>query len=397
VLTSDSQINMATRVPFYRDVKVLAVIAQVVFVLLVALTIWILGQNLNTNLKTRNLSTSFEFLGRTAGFQVAEGSAFGVPFSSEDSYLKAITVGLYNTLRVSILGIVLATILGVVVGVARLSSNWLVNRIAVIYVEVFRNTPLLVQLIFWYFAGVLTLPKVKEAAQFGGAYLSNQGFFMPWLVQKPDSISFFPVWIVAIVLAVATFVFLERRRVNLGSNEPAGWIAIGVLFIVLVSGYFVLGQPLELDMPRTTNFGIAGGASLSPEFAALLIGLVVYTASFIAETVRAGIQAVNKGQWEAARAIGMSYTQTLQLIVLPQALRVIIPPLGNQYLNLTKNSSLATAIGFPDMFNVLNTAGNQSGFNLQTMLIALLVYLVLSLTISSFVNLYNRATRLKTR
>ena len=396
-MTSDQEFNQTSRVPFYRDVKILAIIAQIVFVILVVLTVWVLGQNLSTNLKTRNLSTSFEFLGRTAGFQVAEGSAFGVPYSSEDTYLKAIVVGLFNTLRVSILGIVLATILGVVMGVARLSSNWLVNRIALVYVEVFRNTPLLVQLIFWYFAGVLTLPKVKNAVQFGGAYLSNQGFFMPWLVQKPDSISFVPVWVVAIIAAGITFILLERRRVNLGRSDPAGWIAFGVLGVVLIAGYFLFGQPLELDLPRTTNFGIAGGASLSPEFAALLIGLVVYTASFIAETVRAGIQAVNKGQWEAARAIGMSYSQTLQLVVLPQALRVIIPPLGNQYLNLTKNSSLATAIGFPDMFNVLNTAGNQSGFNLQTMLIALLVYLILSLTISSFVNLYNRATRLKTR
>ena len=396
-MTSNQEFNQTARVPFYRDVKILAIITQIVFVVLVVLTVWVLGQNLTTNLKSRNLSTSFEFLTRTAGFQVAEGSAFGVPYSSEDSYLKAVTVGLFNTLRVSILGMVLATILGVLMGVARLSNNWLVNRIALVYVEVFRNTPLLVQLIFWYFAGVLTLPKVKQALEFGGAYLSNQGFFMPWLVQKPDSISFVPVWIIAIVAAVVTFILLERRRVNLGRNDPAGWIAFFVLGAVLVAGYFVLGQPLELDLPRTTNFGITGGASLSPEFAALLIGLVVYTASFIAETVRAGIQAVNKGQWEAARAIGMSYSQTLQLIVLPQALRVIIPPLGNQYLNLTKNSSLATAIGFPDMFNVLNTAGNQSGFNLQTMLIALLVYLVLSLTISSFVNLYNRATRLKTR
>ena len=396
-MTSDQEFNQTSRVPFYRDVKILAIIAQIVFVILVVLTVWVLGQNLSTNLKTRNLSTSFEFLGRTAGFQVAEGSAFGVPYSSEDTYLKAIVVGLFNTLRVSILGIVLATILGVVMGVARLSSNWLVNRIALVYVEVFRNTPLLVQLIFWYFAGVLTLPQVKNAGQFGGAYLSNQGFFMPWLVQKPDSISFVPVWVVAIIAAGITFILLERRRVNLGRSDPAGWIAFGVLGVVLIAGYFLFGQPLELDLPRTTNFGIAGGASLSPEFAALLIGLVVYTASFIAETVRAGIQAVNKGQWEAARAIGMSYSQTLQLVVLPQALRVIIPPLGNQYLNLTKNSSLATAIGFPDMFNVLNTAGNQSGFNLQTMLIALLVYLILSLTISSFVNLYNRATRLKTR
>ncbi len=386
-----------TRVPFYRDVKTLAVIAQIVFLLLVVLTVWILGQNLTSNLKKHNLSTSFDFLGRTAGFQVAEGTAFGVPFSSQDSYLKAISVGLFNTLRVSVLGIILATILGVVMGVARLSSNWLVNRIALVYVEVFRNTPLLVQLIFWYFAGVLTLPKVKQAPEFAGAYLSNQGFFMPWLVQKQDSISFIPVWITALILAVLTFVFLERRRVNLGRNEPAGWVAFAVLIFSLVAGYFLLGQPLELDLPRKTNFGIAGGASLSPEFAALLIGLVVYTASFIAETVRAGIQAVNKGQWEAARAIGMSYSQTLQLVVLPQALRVIIPPLGNQYLNLTKNSSLATAIGFPDLFNVLNTAGNQSGFNLQTMLIALLVYLVLSLGISSLVNFYNTVTKLKTR
>ncbi len=385
-------------VPFYRDVKKLAVIAQVVFLLVVLAGIFILINNVNLGLKKQNLSFGFDFLPQTAGFQVAEGTAFGVPYDSgSDNYIKVILVGLYNTLRIAIVGMVLATLLGVLVGIARLSSNWLLNRVALVYVEILRNTPLLVQLVVWYFIVVLQLPPIKEVEPVLGMYLSNSGLAIPWMVQKPDGINFFPVTILAVAAGLAVFAFFVQQRNKSGKPVPAGQFGFLTWVAVLVLGFFALGQPLEYGVPIRGNFGVNGGLTVSPEFTALLVGLVVYTSSFIAEITRAGIQSVNKGQWEAARAVGLGYSETLQLIILPQALRVMIPPLGNQYLNLTKNSSLAVAIGYSDVLNVLNTSGNQSGQNLQTMVIAGGIYLVLSLTIATLVNAYNRATKFKTR
>ncbi|NJK45311.1 MAG: ABC transporter permease subunit [Pleurocapsa sp. SU_196_0] len=387
-----------TTVPFYRDVKKLAVIAQVVFLVVVIALIALVINNINTGLKKQNLNFTFDFLSQTAGFSIAEGTAFGVPYdASSDNFYKVIALGLYNTLRVAITGMVLATLLGVVMGIARLSSNWLVNRIALVYVEILRNTPVLVQLFVWYFVVVLALPPISGVQPILGTYLSNSGLAMPWLVQRPDAPNFFPVWVVAFFMGVAVFTFFSRQRARTGKPTPAGPFGLMAWLAVVLIGYFALGQPLEYGAPQRTNFGVSGGLQVSPEFTALLVGLVVYTSAFIAEITRAGIQAVHKGQWEASRALGLGYSETLQLIILPQALRVMIPPLGNQYLNLTKNSSLAIAIGYSDLFNVLGTAGNQSGQNLQTFTIAGLIYLVLSFIIAGIVNLYNTATRLRTR
>ncbi len=394
-----SDLTAPPTIPFYRDVKKLAVLAQVIFLVVIIGLVVILINNVNGGLQKQNLSFGFDFLTQSAGFQVAEGTAFGVPYdSSSDNYIKAIIVGVYNTLRVAIIGMALATLLGVLVGVGRLSSNWLVSRLALVYVEILRNTPLLVQLIVWYYILVLGgLPKKENAAPFLGAYLSTSGLAMPWMVQKSDAINFFPVTIIAFLIGVAVFWFFAQQRKRTGQPIPAGWFGIGAWLSVMIIGFFALGQPLEYNAPQKTNFGVAGGLQISPEFMALVLGLVIYTSAFIAEITRAGIQAVHKGQWEAARAIGLGYAETLQLIILPQALRVMIPPLGNQYLNLTKNSSLAVAIGYSDVLNVLGTAGNQSGANLQTMIIAGGIYLVLSLTIAFLVNTFNRATQIKTR
>lgn len=387
-----------TRVPFYRDIKKLAVLAQVVFLLVVVAGIVVIVNNVQVGLKKNGLQFSFGFLTRTAGFQVAEGTAFGNVYdSSSDNYIKAILVGLYNTLRVSIAGIVLASGLGLFVGIGRLSSNWLVRRIALVYVEILRNTPLLVQLIVWYYLVILRLPPFRNAVEFGLVFLSNQGLALPWFVQKDASANFLPVWVIAFAVGVGVYAWFARARERTGRANPAGWFGIGAWLVVVALGLVVLGFPLEPGIPTRTRFGVSGGLQISPEFTALLVGLVVYTSSFIAEIVRAGIQSVGKGQWEAARALGLGYVETLQLIVLPQALRVIIPPLGNQYLNLTKNSSLAVAIGYSDLLNVLGTAGNQSGQNLQTFAIAGVVYLVLSLIIAGCINWYNRATKLVTR
>jgi general L-amino acid transport system permease protein len=385
-------------VPFYRDVKKLAIIAQVVFLVLVIAAILVLINNVSVGLKKQDLSFGFDFITQTAGFQVAEGTAFGVPYdSSSDNIIKVILVGLYNTLRIAIIGMVLATLLGVLVGIARLSSNWLVSRVALVYVEILRNTPLLVQLVVWYFIVVLQLPAIGNVQPVAGIYLSNSGLALPWMVQKPDAPNFFPITILAVIIGIAVFAFLVQQRNKNGKPIPAGQIGIGTWILTMLIGFFALGQPLEYGVPIRGNFGVNGGLTVSPEFTALLLGLVIYTSSFIAEITRAGIQSVHKGQWEAARALGLGYSETLQLIILPQALRVMIPPLGNQYLNLTKNSSLAVAIGYSDVLNVLSTTGNQSGQNLQTMVIAGGIYLVLSLTIATIVNTYNRATKLKTR
>jgi general L-amino acid transport system permease protein len=385
-------------IPFYRDVKKLAVLAQVIFLVLVIAAIALVINNVNVGLKKQNLNFGFEFLTQTAGFSIAEGTAFGVPYdASSDNYFKVIALGLYNTLRVAVTGIALATLLGVIMGIARLSSNWLVNRIALVYVEILRNTPVLVQLFVWYFVVILALPPISQAQPVLGVYLSNSGLAMPWLVQKLDAPNFFPVTIIAFAIGVAVFVYFSRQRERTGKPNPAGWFGSTAWLGAMIVGYFVLGQPLEYGAPQRTTFGVSGGLQVSPEFTALLVGLVVYTSAFIAEITRAGIQAVHKGQWEASRALGLGYGETLQLIILPQALRVMIPPLGNQYLNLTKNTSLAIAIGYSDLFNVLNTAGNQSGQNLQTFVIAGLIYLVLSFVIAALVNWYNRATRLRTR
>lgn len=217
------------------------------------------------------------------------------------------------------------------------------------------------------------------------------------MTQKPDAANFFPVTVLAGLAGLAVFAFFVRQRNQTGKPIAAGQFGLVAWLGVLVLGFFALGQPLEWQAPTKGNFGVTGGLLVSPEFTALLAGLVIYTSAFIAEITRAGIQAVHKGQWEAARAVGLGYAETLQLIILPQALRVMIPPLGNQYLNLTKNSSLAVAIGYSDVLNVLNTTGNQSGQNLQTMVLAGGIYLVLSLTIATIVNTYNRATKLRTR
>ena len=387
-----------SRVPFYRDIKKLAVLAQVAFLLVVIAGVVVIVNNVQVGLKKNGLQFSFGFLTRTAGFQIAEGTAFGSVFDSgSDNYIKAILVGLYNTLRVSIAGIALATLLGVFVGIARLSSNWLVSRIALFYVEILRNTPLLVQLIVWYYLVILRLPPYKSAIELGTAFLSNQGLALPWFVQKDGSANFLPVWVLAFFVGLGVYAWFARVRNRTGKANPAGWFGIGAWLAVVLIGLLALNGPLELGIPTKTKFGVAGGLQVSPEFTALLVGLFVYTSSFIAEIVRAGIQSVGKGQWEAARALGFNYAETLQLIVLPQALRVIVPPLGNQYLNLTKNSSLAVAIGFSDLLNVLGTAGNQSGQNLQTFAIAGLVYLALSLIIAGGINWFNRATKLVTR
>jgi general L-amino acid transport system permease protein len=295
------------------------------------------------------------------------------------------------------IGILLATVLGLVAGIARLSSNWLVRQIASVYIETIRNTPLVVQLFFWYTAVFLKLPRVAESIELpGGIYLSQRGLALP----KPYPAESFALWgIVLLVGAVCAVGVYLWRRISLARAQRVGfpglW-ALGVFATIAIVGGVVL-RPIAWEVPVLGTFNFEGGWQLSPEFAALLFGLVVYTGAFIAEVVRAGILSVPKGQTEAARALGLPPLLVLRLVVIPQALRVIVPPLTSQYLNLAKNSSLAVAIGYPDLFNVANTIINQSGHALEMILLIMASYLSISLMTSAFMNWYNRRVRLVER
>jgi general L-amino acid transport system permease protein len=381
-------------VPLWRNVRVIRVAAQIVAVLLVLLLLIFLWNNLTTSMTRARMSFGFGFLDSRAGFEIAEGP---LAYTAADTYGRAYLVGLSNTLLVSVSGIFLATVLGVIVGVARLSSNWLVARIAAGYVELMRNTPLLVQLVLLY-AVFLQLPSVASSFTFPGSiFLNQRGLFLP----RPDAEPTFGLWLgfvgAGIVLAIAARVVASRLRDAGRPTYRLGWIGLGALLALPLIGWFALDTPVRLDVPVLDRFNFVGGVGLSPEFTALLLGLVIYTAAFIGEVVRGGIQAVRRGQLEAAQALGLSHGQTLRLVVFPQALRVIVPPLTSQYLNLAKNSSLAIAIGFPDLFSVSQTMANQTGQPVPVIILVMGTYLAISLFTSLLMNLYNRRVQVLER
>ena len=376
----------APRPPWYADPAVRSIITQIVVLGLVVAFFYYIINNAVVNLEKAGIASGFGFWNETAGFDVAYQL---IPHTAQDSYGNAVWVGFYNTLLVSALGIILATVIGFVVGIARLSSNWLVSKFALVYIETMRNIPLLLQLFFWYFAVVGSLPAKREAVQFGSFYLSNGGFITP----KPIFLDGFDlVWIaliVAVLLAIAISKFASSLQQRTGKQLPAMLINTVLIIALPIAAYFYAGAPLEFEAPTFGKFGPRGGSQLGPEFVALLLGLSLYTGAFIAENVRAGIQSVNKGQWEAAGALGIRPGLIMRLVVVPQALRVIIPPQTSQYLNLTKNSSLAVAIGYNDLVGVGGTVLNQTGQAVEMVAIWMLVYVTLSLLTSLFMNWYN--------
>ncbi len=391
------------RPPLWRDERFLQILGQGVFIIAVAaFAIWLLT-NYRSRLEEQSLLFSFDFLHQEASFDLSEG----LKFSAIDYYLRAFWVGLVNTLRVAIIGIVLATLVGLVVGVARLSSNWLISRLAGVYVEIFRNTPLLVQLFFWYFAVILKLPQLGSTGNItaitlpGPIYLSNRGVALPW----PRQTDLFGEWVpfLAGATVVAVILWFLRRRGMQRTGRPSFsslWVVLAFVSVAAAGWLLISGNPLYLDRPASVGdrvLRVEGGTNLSPEYAALLFGLVVYTGAFIAEVVRAGIMAVPYGQTEAARSQGLSEMQILRLIILPQALRVIIPPLISQYLNLTKNSSLAIGIAFLDVYAVSNTMLNQSGRVVEVFLMLMAFYLTTSLSISAIMNMVNRRMQIVER
>jgi general L-amino acid transport system permease protein len=375
---------------FWRDTRFLQALAQGIFILLILLIgRWLIG-NLLEALDSRGLSLSFEFLQRTAGFGIGEGPAF----ERTDSFWNAYVVGVVNSLRVIIIGLGLATILGIFAGIALLSPNWLLRSIFSAYVEVMRNTPLLVQLFFLYFGIILKLPSLQDRLTLGPFSLSQRGFFFPRLVPEQSSTVWFIVTSIGIALAIVIYSVLYRRRVLMGvETRPGLWALLPLIGLPAISWLLLPTAPLTLDFPILDGLRMVGGAQLSPEFAGILLGLVLYTAAFIADIVRSGILAVPKGQTEAATALGLSKFEVLRLVILPQALRVIIPPLTNQYLNLAKNSSLAVGVGYPDLYNISSTIFNQSGQAVQVITLMMTTYLLISLIISVIMNAIN--SRLK--
>ncbi|MGQ3303358.1 MAG: amino acid ABC transporter permease [Phreatobacter sp.] len=384
----------AARTAFWNDPVKRGLALQSALVAFVVLVVWAAWTNMSANMVARGLTFGWDYLSRPANFAIGEGL---IPFAPTDSYGRALAVGLLNTLRIAVVGIVLATLLGVAIGVMRLSSNPLLARLVAGYVEVVRNTPLLLQLFLWY-AIINTLPGPRQALPFGpGMYLSNRGMKVPWV--EWSHVLWPVVWafVAGVVAAVIAARALKRRREATGDAPPTLPIAVSLMVVPPFLALAVQGFPATISVPVLQGFNFTGGIELSPEFVALLLGLVLYTAAFIAEIVRGGIVAVSKGQWEAARALGLPAPRIMRLVILPQALRVIIPPLTSQYLNLTKNSSLAVAIGYPDLVHVSNTTMNQTGRAVEVILVFALVYLTISLLTSGFMNWYNGRVAIRER
>ena len=378
----------------WNNPEIRAIVYQVLAVALVGGVGWYMVHNTLHNLSVRNITTGFGFLTREAGFAIGEGP---ISFTPADTYQRAITVGVLNTLRVALLGILLATILGTVIGIARLSKNWLIRKVSSVYVEVMRNIPLLLQLFFWYAIIIETLPGPRRAFHpIPGVFVSNRGIQMPTV--EGQGLSWLLVGLLlAVVLSFLLNTWARRRQEQTGQSFALGRSVLGLLLVLPALAWWVGGAPLSLNVPELKGFNFVGGMTLSPEFAALLFGLVIYTSAFIAEVVRSGIQSVSQGQWEAAGALGIKNSLVLRLVVLPQALRVIIPPMTSQYLNITKNSSLAVAIGYPDLVSVINTTLNQTGQAIEGILLIMAAYLTVSLSISLFMNWYNKRIALVER
>lgn len=380
--------ELPSKPPIWNDPKYRALFFQVILIGALAYFFYAIVQNTLDNMTARGVSTGFGFMSEPAGFDILQTL---IPFDSTYSFGRSFTVGVLNTLLVTALGIVLATILGFIVGVARLSNNWLVSKIATIYIETFRNIPLLIQIIFWYSIIVNGLPSVRDSMSlFDSFFLNQRGVNMP----APVLESGFMFTGIAIFLGIIGSFILKRwarkRQEATGQQFPVFLSILGLIILFPLLVFFLSGSPLTWDVPKLGGFNFSGGMTIIPELFGLLLALTIYTAAFIAEIVRSGIKAVSHGQSEAALSVGLTPTQNLRFVVIPQALRVIIPPLTSQYLNLFKNSSLAAAIGYPDLVAVfMGTTLNQTGQAVEIVAITMAVYLTVSLLISMFMNWYN--------
>ncbi|CAM3069627.1 ABC transmembrane type-1 domain-containing protein [Vibrio mytili] len=371
-------------------------IFQIIAIAALVLFFYTIVNNALNNLDARGIATGFGFLNQEAGFGI--GLTL-IDYNETYSYGRTFIVGLLNTALVSFLGIIFATVIGFTMGIARLSTNWLVSRFAAVYIETFRNIPLLLQIFFWYFAVLQALPSPRQSISLGEAvFLNVRGLFFPAPVMEDGSGIVVAAFVIGVIATIIISIWAKNKQRLTGQQTPMGRIALGLIIVLPVVVYLLAGMPISLNFPELKGFNFRGGISIIPELAALLIALSVYTASFIAEIVRSGINAVNHGQTEAAMSLGISRSKTLKLVVIPQALRIIIPPLTSQYLNLTKNSSLAMAIGYPDLVSVFaGTTLNQTGQAIEIIAMTMGVYLTLSLVTSALMNLYNRKVALVER
>ncbi len=393
--TLDTGPETAPKASFINDPVIRGIIYQVVVAaLIVSFIAWIVG-NTAANLAAQNKTTGFDFLWRTAGFDISFSL---LPWSRASYYYEAFLVGLLNTLLVAIVGIFFATILGFTIGIARLSTNFIVSSIATVYIEVIRNIPLLLQLFFWYFAVLKAMPAVRNSFELPfDSFINQRGIMVPRPI--PDE-QFGFVWVglaLAVVGVIALRYWAKKRLEATGKRFPVFLTSLVILFGVTSFVFWISGASVAFEIPVLERFNFRGGLQLPPEFIALAFGLTIYTAAFIAETVRGGIQSVSNGQTEAAESLGLKEGDRLRLVIVPQAMRVIVPPLTSQYLNLTKNSSLAVAIGYPDIVSVVNTTLNQTGQAIEGILIIMGAYLTVSLSISIFMNWYNKRIALVER
>ena len=387
--------SSSANVAFWYDPRKRSILYQVGVIAMVGLLGYYLVSNTLANLERQAIATGFGFLEKEASFEIGESV---IRYSAADKYLRALSVGVLNTLLVSFIGIVLTVFLGTIIGILRLSTNWLVSKLAAVYIEVFQDIPVLLQLFFWYALFYEVLPSPRQAlSPFAGVFMSNRGL----VFAVPEADPAHTYMAIAFLTGCLAVYFLRRwtrqRQAKTGRSFPVFRTSIGILIALPLLAWLVGGAPTAMSVPQLKGFNFQGGLNISPEFSALLLGLVLYTAAFVAEVVRAGIQSVSKGQREAAMSIGLKPAQVLNLVILPQALRVIIPPLTSQMLNLTKNSSLAVAIGYPDFVSVAGTAINQTGQAIEGVAMIMIVYLCFSLSTSAFMNWYNKKVALVER
>jgi general L-amino acid transport system permease protein len=377
------------------DAKLRGIASQLLVVLLIIWGLYEIVANTQANLVKLNQNFGFDFLGKAAGFDLSTSLIF---YSSNSTYGRALQVGFLNTALVAVVGIFLTTILGFVIGVMRLSKNWVVSRFATLYIEIVRNIPVLLQIFIWYALVLKPLPGPKQAVNIANSvFISNRGIIMPQPFFGDGTLL---AIILLVVALIGTWIFrrwARKRQEATGQAMPAWLISLPIIILAPILGLVLAGWPVTWSFPELAGFNFRGGMTLVPEFIALLLALSIYTAAFIAENVRSGILAVSHGQSEAAQALGLDNSKTLRLVVIPQAMRVIIPPLASQYLNLTKNSSLAVAIGYPDLMYAGGTVNNQSGKAIEVFSILLVVYLTTSLLTSLFMNWFNSRMKLVER
>ncbi len=388
-------VPVAEKVPFWLDPKKRGILFQIGTVCMVGLLAYYLVSNVLTNLERQSIATGWGFLTKESSFEVGESL---ISYSSADTYARALLVGALNTLKVSFIGIVITIVIGTIVGIARLSTNWLVSRLAGVYIEVMQDIPVLLQLFFWYALFYETFPSPRQALNpIAGVFLCNRGAAIAIPAHHPAHAYMLAAFAAACILAYFLRRWARKRQDQTGQAFPVVRVSAALVIGLPLVVWLAFGAPTAMDVPKLVGFNFTGGLTLSPEFFALLLGLVLYTGAFVAEVVRAGIQSVSRGQQEAAMSIGLRPSQVLNLVILPQALRVIIPPLTSQMLNLTKNSSLAVAIGFPDFVSVANTTINQTGQSIEGVALIMAVYLFFSLSTSAFMNWYNKRVKLVER